>query len=48
MSRFAPGPYRGPQRRNPPLVDANKLAQTIAEQIYDFRWKPKSTQEPSS
>ena len=28
----APGPYKGPQRRNPPLVDAKKFLEDLQKQ----------------
>ena len=34
---FAPSPYRGPQRRNPPLVDAHVLKEQIDAQLAAFR-----------
>tara|TARA_B100000035_G_scaffold212441_1_gene182050 strand:+ start:1331 stop:1486 length:156 start_codon:yes stop_codon:yes gene_type:complete len=34
---FAPSPYRGPQRRHPPLVNAKVLKDLIDAQIEAFR-----------
>ena len=34
---FAPGPYKGPQRSHPELVDANQHAEDIADQVLDNR-----------
>lgn len=34
---FAPSPYRGPQRRNPDMIDADTLKAHIEEQAEKFR-----------
>ena len=36
-THFAPGPYKGPQRRNPDMVDASKLSKEIDSQVDEFR-----------
>lgn len=31
MATFAPGPYKGPQRKNPDLVDSKKYQKHLVE-----------------
>jgi hypothetical protein len=37
MTCFAPSPYRAPQRRNPPIVNASVLKEQLDKQIEAFR-----------
>lgn len=34
---FKPGPYKGPQRRNPELIDAEQLKAQLDSQVDEFR-----------
>ena len=39
MTCFAPSPYRAPQRRNPPIVNASALKAMLDAQVEAFRRK---------
>ena len=44
MANFAPGPYKGPQRKNPDLVDSKtyqKHLEEIAAKVMDNPFLPK-------
>jgi hypothetical protein len=36
-THFAPGPYRGPQRRNPEPIDSSEYAARLQSQVDEFR-----------
>lgn len=38
-THFAPGPYVGPQRKHPALVDASTFKAEIDRQVEEFRRK---------